>query len=170
MTHVIVNDASCLIDLHKGQLLHVVLNLPYRFVVPFPVRHSELLDLTVQEWRFLDDAGLETFDVPQNQMPEAFALKSRYPKLSANDCICLVTTQCHENGILLTGDGLLRQVAGEVSVRVHGVLWIIDELRTANVCSSDILISALETWRDDPSVFLPSAEIEQRLRHLKSRT
>lgn len=37
MTTVIVNDASCLIDLHKVRLLPVMLKLPYRFVVPLPV-------------------------------------------------------------------------------------------------------------------------------------
>ena len=27
-------------------------------------------------------------------------------RLSANDCICMITAQCHEDGILLTGDRL----------------------------------------------------------------
>lgn len=33
VTRVIVNDASCLIDLRKGQLLHVLRRLPFRFIV-----------------------------------------------------------------------------------------------------------------------------------------
>ena len=37
MTCVVVNDASCLIDLKKGELLHVLLRLPYRFIVPLPM-------------------------------------------------------------------------------------------------------------------------------------
>lgn len=36
MTSVIVNDASCLIDLHKGRLPHVVGRLSYSFVIPLP--------------------------------------------------------------------------------------------------------------------------------------
>ena len=46
MTRVVVNDASCLIDLRKGGLLAVLSNLPYRFVVPLPVRESEILDFS----------------------------------------------------------------------------------------------------------------------------
>ena len=46
MTCVVVNDASCLIDLGKGGLLAVLCNLPYRFVVPLPVRESEVLDFS----------------------------------------------------------------------------------------------------------------------------
>ena len=41
MTQVVVNDASCLIDLRKGCLLAVLGNLPSGFVVPLPVRQSE---------------------------------------------------------------------------------------------------------------------------------
>ena len=57
MTSVIVNDASCLIDLHKVRLLPAMLRLPHRFVVPLPIRRAEALDLTDQDWRRLDDAA-----------------------------------------------------------------------------------------------------------------
>lgn len=167
MTCVVVNDASCLIDLRKGRLLHVLLELPYRFVLPLPVRESELLDFTEQEWQLLDDAGIETFDLPPTDVEKVFQLKRRHSRLSANDCFCLVTTQCYQHGILLTGDALLRRVAGESAVRVHGVLWIIDELKAANVCEDTLLVGALETWRADQSVFLPLAEIDKRLRSLR---
>ena len=63
MTCVIVNDASCLIDLRKGGLLGVVCDLPYRFVIPLPVRASEVLDLSEAEWQALDEAGVITHDL-----------------------------------------------------------------------------------------------------------
>jgi hypothetical protein len=46
------------------------------------------------------------------------------------------------------------------------VLWIIDELHAAGICEAGLLISALEVWRDDRTVFLPNPEIEKRLRLL----
>lgn len=165
--YVIVNDASCLIDLRKGRLLPAILRLPYRFVVPFPIRHSELLDFSQEEWDFMDAGGLETFDLPAALVVEAYGLKGSHPRLSANDCFCLVSAQSHENGVLLTGDGLLRRVATEKAVEVHGVLWMIDELSSAGACADDVLIAALEVWRDDQAVFLPLAEIEKRLRRLR---
>jgi predicted nucleic acid-binding protein len=167
VTCVIVNDASCLIDLRKGQLLHVLLRLPYRFIVPLPIREEELLDFTPQEWRMLEDGGFTTYDLPGDEVAQAFALKRGHGGLSANDCFALVTAACQENGILLTGDGQLRKVATARSVRVHGVLWIIDELRAAGACEAELLIFALESWRDDRTVFLPGAEIENRLRRLR---
>lgn len=167
MTHVVVNDASCLIDLRKGRLLHVLSSLPYRLVIPFPIRESELLDFTPQEWALLDGGGMETFDLPPERMGDVFALKNQHGRLSANDCFCLVTTQCQEDGILLTGDSLLRKVATNAGVRVHGVLWIVDELKAANACENALIVSALEEWKADRSVFLPNNLIDQRLRNLR---
>ncbi len=167
MTCVIVDDASCLIDLKKGQLLHVLLRLPYRFIVPLPVRKEELLDFTAQEWRMREDSGLVTYDLPGEEVTQVVALRQAYRGLSANDCFALVTAKCHQSGILLTGDGLLRKVAAANAVRVHGVLWIIDELHASGACEVDLLITALEIWRTDNAVFLPMTEIDKRLRRLR---
>ena len=167
MTCVVVNDASCLIDLRKGRLLEVLCRLPCRFVVPLPIRESELLAFTPHEWTVLDRGGMETHDLPPERMQEVFALKRRHGRLSANDCFCLVTAQCLEDGILLTGDGLLRTVAETVGVRVHGVLWIVDALKAAKACEDALLVRALESWKADRSVFLPDRLIDQRLRGLR---
>lgn len=94
--HVIVNDASCLIDLRKGQILQIMLSLPYRFVVPFPIRYQELLDFTNEEWQMLDANGLETLDLPPELVTEAFSVKKFSPQLSANDCLCLVSTYFYQ--------------------------------------------------------------------------
>jgi len=159
---VVVNDASCLIDLRKARLLHLLVRLPYRLVIPLPVRESELIRFTPQEWALLD-ASIAIFDLPPERVAEAFAIKTSYPKLSANDCFCLVTTRCHDDAILLTGDGLLRGVAADDGCRVHGVLWVIDELKRLGLCGDDILAAALEFWRDDPTVRLPAAQLARRL-------
>ena len=46
MNLIIVNDASCLIDLRKGGLLPFLGSLAYSLVVPRPVRRSEVLDFS----------------------------------------------------------------------------------------------------------------------------
>ena len=165
MTCVIVNDASCLIDLRKGGLLGVVCDLPYILVVPLPVRISEVLDLSEAEWQALDEAGMVTHDLTPEEIGRALAMKVRHPGLSANDCFCLITASVHP-GILLTGDALLRRVAAGNGMRVHGVLWVVDELADANICNKSILIRALRLWQSDESVFLPPDEISARLKHL----
>lgn len=163
---VVVNDASCLIDLRKGRLLHVLVRLPCRLIVPYPVRHSELLDFTPQEWRQLDEGGMETLDLPPDAVAAAFAVRRDNPRLSVNDCLCLVATEMCNRGILLTGDGTLRRAAMKRGVRVHGVLWAVDQLSA--LCPADLLIGALEAWASDAAVFLPAEEIALRLARLRA--
>ncbi len=165
MTCVIVNDASCLIDLRKGGLLDVVCDLPYRLVIPLPVRASEVLDMSEAEWRALDEAGMITHDLTPEEVGQALEVKGRHAGLSANDCFCLVTAQAYP-GVLLTGDALLRRVAAANGLRVHGVLWVVDELEAAEVCSRSLLSRALRAWQSDEAVFLPLHEISTRLERL----
>ena len=92
-------------------------------------------------------------------------VKGRHPGLSANDCFCLVTARVYP-GILLTGDALLRRVAAGNGLRVHGVLWVVDELEAAAVCGRSVLSRALKAWQSDETVFLPPHEISTRLEYL----
>lgn len=167
MTRVIVNDASCLIDLRKGRLLHVLCTLPYEFVVPLPVRASEILDFTPQEWALLDGSGMATYDLPPTQVGLALEIKKRHGRLSANDCFCLVTAQVHSDAILLTGDRLLRRVAEDNGIDAHGVLWVVDQLLRESLCDPALLETALTLWRSDKAVFLPSHLIDNLLRRIR---
>ena len=112
----------------------------------------------------LEGGGLATYDLPGEEVALAMALKRECRGLSANDCFALVTAARQKNGILLTGDNQLRKIASSKEVRVHGVLWIIDELLAAGACELELLVSALEIWMNDRAVFLPDSEIEKRLR------
>lgn len=168
MTCVIVNDASCLIDLRKGGLLPVLCDLPYRFVVPLPIRESEVLDFSSEQWKQLDAAGMVTHNLPPGEVAQALALQARHPGLSANDCLCFVTALVH-SGILLTGDALLRKTAANRGLRVHGVLWIVDELEAAGACDRSLLIQALQVWQGDDTVFLPQQEVSDRLERFTMR-
>lgn len=162
MTCVIVNDASCLIDLRKGGLLEALCRLPYGLVIPLPVRASEVLHFSSQEWLYLDSHGMTTHDLTPAEVAQAFTLRNHHRALSPNDCFCLVTALANR-GILLTGDAQLRKVAIQKGLRVHGVLWVIDELAAADACPTSRLIAALKRWQSDNTVFLPRQEIAKRL-------
>ena len=121
------------------------------------------------QWQQLDDAGMITHDLTPDEVARSLALKERHPALSATDSLCFVTALAY-HGILLTGDALLRRVAANSGLRVHGVLWIVDELDASRGCAKSLLIQALKTWRDDDAVFLPRHEISKRVEYLGSRT
>jgi hypothetical protein len=165
---VVINDSSCLIDLWKVRLLQDMLRLPYRFAVALPVQRAEVLDITQREWATLVERGFEVIDLDGSQVAEAIAVKGRHPGLSAADCFSLVLARSFQDAVLLTGDAQLRYISEEVyKLEVHGVLWVTDELSRLNLLPRNRLIRCLESWRDDPTVFLPAALIAARLRALR---
>jgi len=119
---VIVSDTSCLIDLRKGGLLTTALTLPFQFVVALPLITAELHDFTAADWGDLQARGLRVIDLDATQVRRAFALKGRFPGLSAYDCFSLELTQSTPHAMLLTGDQQLRRRASALGVEVHGIL------------------------------------------------
>ncbi len=162
---VVINDACCLIDLHKVGLIQPMLALPFDFHVAFPVRYNELLSIAPAEWAVYESIGIQTIDLPGVQVANAFTLREQHPELSAEDCFSLVLARETSNGLLLTGDAALRRVAAKTyGVEVHGVLWIADHLVEQCILEAEVMCRCLEQWEEDPLVRLPSQMIATRLR------
>lgn len=165
MSCIVVCDASCLIDLEKGRLLHFLIQLPFQFVVPLVIRQEELFDFTHQDWQMLADGGMQVYDLLDENIALVQSVGRKYRRLSEPDTIVLATALCHEGCILLTGDSQLRRAAEESEIEAHGALWTFDQLEGIG-CERGGLIVALKIWLREKSVFLPDEEIQARLRRL----
>ncbi len=122
-----VKDANILIDLVNGDLLEPCLRLPYEFVTTNLV----LLQLEVESQYaavrpFIDKGVIQIARLTAKEM-EALALDPLQSALGFVDLEVLwVATR--EKGILLTGDLELRKEAKRRKVKVHGLLWILEQL------------------------------------------
>jgi predicted nucleic acid-binding protein len=157
---IVINDTSCLVDLRKGGLIEPMLALPFRFVVTYNVRASELLDFGAAEWERLEALGMETIDAPGEQVAEAGVVMATHRKLSFEDSLNFVVARANQLSILLTGDRALRIAAERSGVEVHGILWIVEQLLEHRLADRSDLVAALERWRADPTVFVPVELIE----------
>lgn len=164
---IVISDTSCLIDLRKGGLLAGVLALPYRFAIPLPLFEDELLDMSVREKAQLVGNGLEVWELSGEQVERAGDIQRQNRALTINDCFAFVAAAHVPGSILLTSDGPLRQFASRQAVRVHGVLWMIDEIHEFSALPPQILYAALVIFEDDPTVWLPVAEHVRSLRKFK---
>lgn len=163
---IILNDSCCLIDLRKVGLLTKMLNLPYRMAVVYPLRAQELLGIPEHEWASLEDAGLEVIDVSGELVAEAEQAKRLVHGPSFTDCLSFVQARALGHGsILLTNDRKLRELALRHQVEVHGTLWLLDELLRHAILSAAEANKVLLAWDNDALVFLPKAEVQQRLFH-----
>jgi predicted nucleic acid-binding protein len=166
---VVINDASCLIDLHKVGLVEVMLQLPHDFVVALPVAHNEVLDFTDADWSRFSEAGLQQVDLNPGQVGRAITHRSQNAKLTAEDCFSLVLAEDIKHSVLLTGDAELRSVATGKGCEVHGVIWVADQIHSHGLIANAELTERLEVWLNDPLVRLPATELNARLRLLRSK-
>jgi predicted nucleic acid-binding protein len=164
---IIVSDSSCLIDLRKVALLAAFLKLPYEILIPNTLFEEELLKFTEEEKKLLR-AGLEIIDLPGTSVLRAQEVMRDLPQLSVHDGFAFALAEINPGCILLTGDGMLRQLAENSGMEVHGVLWIIDELHSNGVGSVEMLIAALQTFANDPTVHLPRRTLAAYLKRYEA--
>jgi predicted nucleic acid-binding protein len=163
---IIVNDSSALIDLKKGGLLEVLVELPFEFVVSDALLADELLSFSRHETAFMR-RKMTVATLDGSEMLRVAALQAASPNLSFHDCSSLIIAQRESGCILLTGDRRLRTRAEAAQVECHGVLWIVEELAKAKLALPKTLLKALETWREDSTVRLPSGELSQAISRFK---
>lgn len=143
----VISDTSCLIDLRKGGLLTALLALHYRFAIPLPLFEDELLDMSAREKAILVESGLEVLELSGEQVERSGDIQRRNRALTINDCFAFVAAADVPDAILLTADGPLRQFASRQSIRVHGVLWAIDEIHASSLLPPQALPTCLPVCR-----------------------
>lgn len=156
---VLVSDTSVLVDLERGNLLQAAFLLPVNFAVPDVLYHRELKDFGGQQ---LMDLGLRIEELPPEGVEQAKNFRDRKPGLSVPDAFALSLAKT-QGWALLSGDGLLRELAAEETVECHGVLWLMDLMRENKILDSQVLLEGLSRIADHPRCRLPKREIRIRL-------
>lgn len=162
MATLLVSDTSVLVDLDRGGMLDEIFQLPYDIGVPDVLYDSEL-----EEWEGpkLVGLGLRILVLDGDGVALAQRYRGQDPRLSLPDAFALALAKT-ENHILLAGDEGLRTLARVEKVRVHGVLWVLDQLEQKGV-AADALLRALTAISVHPRCRLPHVEIKSRLERYK---
>ncbi len=156
---IIISDSSCLIDLQKASLLEAFVRLPYDVCVPDVIFESELISFSTQEKNALQKLGLRILELPGDGILSVQNLRREKSALSVNDCFACIIAQRNAGSILLTGDGALRATSEARGIRVHGILWCIDEIHIAQTATIRQLYDALVMFESDSTVRLPKSDL-----------
>jgi len=135
-----VADTSVLIDLHHGGILEAAFTLPFHWLTPDVI----LAEAHNPDGSELLAFGLEVGPLSGEQILEVADLVSKYRRVSTNDLFALVLAK-HTAATLLTGDRRLREIAQAHGVRVHGTLWIMDQLVERHLLTPALAASSLDS-------------------------
>jgi predicted nucleic acid-binding protein len=123
----LVNDANILIDLLQIDLLSAFFRLPCEFHATDLVL-AEILETNTADLNSYINGG--TLKIKHFSFPELMEIQSlnfRHKNLSIPDCSCLFLSKAL-SARLLTGEAAMRRIAAGSDIKVHGVLWIFDQL------------------------------------------
>ncbi len=157
MSRVYISDANILIDFKNAGLLEELFRLPFALCCT---------DFVIRELRHLGRSELEGMGLLIEAMDgptvlRLFELRTRHNNSSLADVSCYLLAQ--ETGHpLLTGDGQLRRQARKDGIRVHGALWLLDQLLVHSVIQHTLAAEALERMLRF-GARLPPGECEVRL-------
>lgn len=163
---VIVSDSSIIIDLAKGELIEPALALPYEFVIPDALFENELINLGRYRKEDLPELGLNIQELEPDELSRAIGYRSRYTRLTAQDCFALTIAKVTPDAMLLTGDQNLRRAAETETVEAHGLLWACEQMKQHQTVRIAHLHDALCQFRDDPTVWLPRDPLRDLIRRV----
>ncbi|MGH2538245.1 MAG: hypothetical protein ACRDHL_12685 [Candidatus Promineifilaceae bacterium] len=147
-----------LIVMERGGLLPQLFGLGWELVAP---------DLILEELREGDRQRLEAMGLGQevltpDELVQVRALATQERRLSVPDCAAFIAAR--ERGMmLLAGDGPLRRFAEGHGIKVHGTLWLMDEMEAVGLLNGLELAVALRQMLAR-GARLPDDECESRLR------
>jgi predicted nucleic acid-binding protein len=151
---ILLSDANVLLDLAPVGGLECLLELGTVEVLDVVLSEVER-DPNIPD---LSALGFVSVAVQTSWLDAARAMSPQ--GLSFQDALCLYHAK-QAGRLLLSNDKLLRNTATNLQVKVHGTLWVVQELERHKICQAALLCSWLEQWTTSLHAFLPRRELEQ---------
>jgi len=159
----IVTDATIWIDLHEGGLVPVAFSMNVELIAPDVV----IARLDEPDGEQIVEQGLQRRELSKDQIRQTISLLSDRPSLSAQDCFACVLAESLDVP-LLTGDKHLRRAAEEKGLKVHGALWLMDQMVRTGILTPRTAADSLESMLRAGSR-LPQDECTRRIRPWRGR-
>lgn len=162
--NIIVNDANILIDIVELQLVQPFFSLNYDFYTTSLIFEELDSDQQIRLKPYREAEVLHVQDMDAEQLKEIKKLQQLKSALSLQDCSAFYQARIMQ-GILVTSDNVLRKFAKKQELRVHGHLWVFDELYMAGLLSGAHAVKKLNELRTsvNPALGLPEKECALRI-------
>ncbi|MEI6410009.1 MAG: hypothetical protein WCR52_11535 [Bacteroidota bacterium] len=156
---IFVTDANIFIDLYYAGLLKLMPRLGLPIVttqlVADELNYEQQVDLQVlviSNTLEIREVSLE--EIMELTLPMGLSLPDR-------SVICLAV---RENGVIVSGDGLVRRTSGNFGIDVRGLLWLFDEFVSMNLVSPLEAAEKLEFLVMEKGSRQPNSDYHARLK------
>jgi len=153
-------DSSVLFDIQNASIFGYVSIFPHKLLVTDIILSNELETI---EATTLLNFGFQSVQLNPEEMSALQSYRICYNALSIGDLSCLVYAENNNNIMIVAGDRDLRALALQKHIRVHGSLWILDELIEHGIMPTPKAVTALELMLEH-GARLPKHECDMRLR------
>ncbi|MCB0518179.1 MAG: hypothetical protein H6577_06405 [Lewinellaceae bacterium] len=162
---VVVKDACIFFDLIDLRLLSIFYQLPIT-VITTPQVMAEIIDETqLIEVNFYIESGQLQID-QFGQYDTIGVILDSNARLSFTDA-SILETALRRNATVLSSDNSLRKESRRQGLKVHGLLWVLEELYNQNFIELELLITKLEEY-SKINVWAPKAEIAILIKKYKT--
>ncbi len=155
---ILINDANILIDLLHLELIEEFCSLDFKLYT---------VDVIIEELNEVQKATIYQFDsiiileLNTNQILEVAAILQANKGLSFEDCAVWYYSR-ELQGILMSGDGKLRNKAKESGIEVRGILYLFDQLLVQDKVDFEVAISKINQLKQLNNR-LPQKQIDLRI-------
>lgn len=121
----LVLDSCIWIDLANGNVLDVIIQLPYRIIVPDLLTQEEIRPTN---WEDVSRLGIDFIPALPEDLEEISRIYNQSNRsISFPDASALELAK-RVSGLLITDDRRLTNTARNYSVQVEGVIWLLNEM------------------------------------------
>lgn len=164
----IVSDTNIFVDLFDTKLLKEFFALPYEIKTTMLVFSEIRNDRQLQAIKpFVDNKKLAIERLTDKEFKDCFTLKLTTPgDLSIADCSVWQTAKKH-NARLLTSDRNLRKAAEKDNLKVHGILFVFEEMLFYNFITYEKAAESVKILEQNNKRF-PKKIAESKLKEWKT--
>jgi rRNA-processing protein FCF1 len=163
MRKIAVKDSNIIFDLFEINLINEFLNLDLEiYITDFVYMEIENQEQRVLIEGFINKSAIKVLQTTDKEIIKLYELQAIAKGLSIEDCSVYFHAD-KLDAMILTGDNKLRKFAESNEKEVHGILWIFDELVSAEIIIKGIAFEKLEQLTKI-NKRLPGNEYQKRLK------
>lgn len=162
---IVIQDASVLIDMADSALLDVWFGLGFDLrTTSLVLREISRKNQKIKLQPYVQNGQLQIESSSGEVLAEMAKLHAALSSRLSIEDVSAIHFAGLLNGVLLTGDKLLRQHAEERGIETHGLLWVFDILVARGALLPGVAADRLEKLLERGTTRQPLHECEQRIK------